>query len=312
MPLDPQVRAFLDYLIALNGPLLHTLSPEAGREVVAAMTPMLDDPQPVASVENRRIAGPAGEIPLRVYTPEGKGPFPVLVYFHGGGWVIGDLETHDDMCRRLTNGAGCVVVSVDYRLAPEHKFPAAVEDAYAATKWVAEHAGEINGDAGRLAIGGDSAGGNLTAVVTQLARDQKGPHLIFQLLIYPAMDFTATEMVSRLEYSQGYALITEDMDWFTDHYLNSREDYLNPLASPMLIKSFEDLPPALIITAEYDPLRDEGEEYGHKLQEAGVSVTISRYDGLIHGFFRMPKVMDKALEAVAEASQALRDAFSSQ
>ncbi len=204
-----------------------------------------------------------------------------------------------------------MVVSVDYRLAPEHKFPAAPEDCYAATKWVAEHAAEINGDASRLAIGGDSAGGNLTAVVGQMARDRGGPRLVFQLMIYPATNFTA-QTASIQENGDGYGLNVNDMDWFSKHYLNSEEDKLNPLASPALAKDLSNLPPALIITAEYDPLRDEGEEYGRLLQAAGVPTTISRYDGVIHGFFGMADIVDKARTAIDEASQALRTAFAVQ
>ncbi len=293
-------------------PPLSTMAPEVIRQAIAMqLEATAEEKEPVAKVEDRTIPGLAGEIPVRIYTPEGSGPFPVLVFFHGGGWVICNLDTHDGSCRNLAKGAGCVVVSVDYRLAPEHKFPAAVEDCYAATKWVAEHAAEINGDPGRIAIGGDSAGGNLTAVVAQLARDQGGPRLVFQLMIYPATQFGA-QTTSMKENSEGYFLTKADMDWFEGHYLNSKEDRLNPLASPMLAKDLSGLPPALIITAEYDPLRDEGEQYGQKLREAGVLVTISRYDGMIHGFFGMTGIIDKAHDAVAEASQALRKAFAKQ
>jgi acetyl esterase len=311
MPVDPQVQAYLDQIAALMPPL-STMAPEVIRQAIAMqLEATAEEKEPVAKVEDRTIPGLAGEIPVRIYTPEGSGPFPVLVFFHGGGWVICNLDTHDGSCRNLAKGAGCVVVSVDYRLAPEHKFPAAVEDCYAATKWVAEHAAEINGDPGRIAIGGDSAGGNLTAVVAQLARDQGGPRLVFQLMIYPATQFGA-QTTSMKENSEGYFLTKADMDWFEGHYLNSKEDRLNPLASPMLAKDLSGLPPALIITAEYDPLRDEGEQYGQKLREAGVLVTISRYDGMIHGFFGMTGIIDKAHDAVAEASQALRKAFAKQ
>lgn len=308
MPVDPQVQVYLDQMASLNMPPMSSMTPEVIRQAIAAQTALYEPTEEVARVENRAIPGPAGEIPVRIYTPQGEGPFPALVFFHGGGWVICTLDTHDGQCRSLVNGAGCVVVSVDYRLAPEHKFPAAPEDCYAATKWVAEHAAEINGDASRLAIGGDSAGGNLTAVVAQMARDQGGPRLVFQLMIYPATNFTA-QTISIQENGDGYGLTVEDMDWFSNHYLNNEEDRLNPLASPALAKDLSNLPPALIITAEYDPLRDEGEEYGRLLQAAGVPVTISRYDGVIHGFFGMAAILDKARAAIDEASQALRTAF---
>src|SRR5579885_966619 len=189
MPVDPQVQADLDQRAALMPPL-STMAPEVIRQAIAMqLEATAEEKEPVAKVEDRTIPGPAGEIPVRIYTPEGSGPFPVLVFFHGGGWVICNLDTHDGSCRNLAKGAGCVVVSVDYRLAPEHKFPAAVEDCYAATKWVAEHAASFNGDPSRVAVGGDSAGGNLTAVIAQLARDRGEPSLVFQLLIYPATNF---------------------------------------------------------------------------------------------------------------------------
>jgi len=308
MPLDSQVKAYLDQMAALNVPPLTAFQPHVFREMIAAQNANAPAGEPVAKVENRTIPGPAGEIPVRIYTPEGNGPFPVLVFFHGGGWVICTLDTHDGQCRSLANGAGCVVVSVDYRLAPEHKFPAAPEDCYAATCWVAEHAAELNGDASRLAIGGDSAGGNLTAVVAQMARDHNGPRLVFQLLIYPATDFTS-QAPSKTENADGYFLTVDDMNWFENHYLNSKADRLNPLASPLLASDLSNLPPALILTAEYDPLRDEGELYGQRLQEAGVSVTVRRYAGLIHGFFGNAAIVDAAARAVAETSQTLREAF---
>lgn len=308
MPLDPQTKAYLDQMEALNMPPLSALPPEMIRQGIALQYANEPVGEPVAKVENRTIPGPAGEIPVRIYTPEGDGPFPILVFFHGGGWVICTLDTHDAPCRSLANGAGCVVVSVDYRLAPEHKFPAAPEDCYAATLWVAEHAAELNGDATRIAVGGDSAGGNLTAVVAQMVRDQGGPRLTFQLLIYPATDFTA-QTLSKTENATGYFLTRDDMDWFEGHYLPSTEEKLNPMASPLLAQDLSNLPPALVITAEYDPLRDEGEQYGQRLQEAGVPVIVRRYDGLIHGFFNTASIIDKAREAVAESAQTLRTAF---
>nr|ADR31550.1 EST1 [uncultured microorganism] len=309
MPLDPQVQNLLDQMAALNAPPMSTLTPDLvrmGTKMQREAFPV--EPEPVAQVVNGAIPGPAGEIPIRIYTPAGSGPFPALVFFHGGGWVICDLDTHDSLCRSLCNGAGCVVVSVDYRLAPEHKFPAAPEDCYAATQWVAGHAAEINADPDSIAVGGDSAGGNLTAVVAQMARDQDGPALAFQLLIYPATDFTF-DGPSLRENAEGYFLTSDDMDWFTNHYLNSNADRTNPLASPMQADDLSELPPALVITAEYDPLRDEGESYGKQLQEAGVPVTISRYDGMIHGFLSLEPMTDKGQQARAECAQALRAAF---
>jgi len=306
MPLDPQAQAYFDQMAALNMPALHTLTPEIIRQGTRMQLSLLGEPEPVAHVENRAIPGPAGEIPIRIYRPDDSGPLPVLVFFHGGGWVICDLDTHDPICRSLTNQARCMVVSVGYRLAPEHKFPAAPEDCYAAAQWVAQHAAELNGDPARIALGGDSAGGNLTAVVAQMARDRDGPPLIFQLMIYPATNFKA-KTASKASNAQGYVLTYEDMLWFTNHYLKSEEDKQNPLASPMLAANLRGLPPALIVTAEYDPLRDEGEQYGERLKEAGVPVTISRYNGMTHGFLSMP--FDQGKKAMAEMSAALRAAF---
>ncbi|OUM90734.1 MAG: lipase [Bacillus thermozeamaize] len=308
MPVHPQAQMVLDQLKNSGMPSLHTLSPEAARAAYAMMRTRPENLEPVAKVEDRQIPGPAGSIPARFYYPEGSGPFPVLVYFHGGGWVIGSPDTHDAPCRKIANAAGCIVVSVDYRLAPEHKFPAAVEDAYAATCWVAEHAQEFNGDPERIAVGGDSAGGNLAAVVALMARDQGGLELRFQALIYPATDF-AMNTRSHQENGSGYFLTREMMYWFRDHYLRTEEDKTNPLASPALAGDFRNLPPALVITAEYDPLRDEGEAYAELLRQAGVPVTCSCYDGMIHGFFSMIGVIDASEEAIRELADALRKAW---
>ncbi len=308
MPLDPQVQLLLDQLAALNAPVLSMMTPDEVRTQMREERAFFGEPEPIAQSENRTIPGPQGEIPVRIYTPEGSGIFPLLVFFHGGGWVIGDLDTHDGLCRSLANRAGCVVVSVDYRLAPEHTFPAAPEDCYAATKWVAEHAALLQGDAARIAVGGDSAGGNLTAVISQMARDRGGPPLIFELMIYPATDFTMS-CPSIDENAEGYFLTKDDMIWFTNHYLNNEADKQNPLASPLFATNLQGLPPALIITAEYDPLRDEGERYGQRLKEAGVPVTIHRYDGAIHGFVSMAPLLDVGKRAIEECAQALRAAF---
>lgn len=311
MPIDPQMQAFLDQQAALGAPPLHKLTPEqirAGSRLQREQALRYYTPEQVAKIENRRIPAPTGEIPVRIYTPQGDGPFPLLVFFHGGGWVIGDLDSHDDLCRALTNAAGCVVFAVDYRLAPEHKFPAATEDCYAATEWAAAHTGELNADPSRIAVGGDSAGGNLAAVVTHIARDRGGPQLSFQMLIYPATDFGG-DYASRDENANGPVLDSESSGWFMNHYLNGEDDRTNPLASPMLASDFSNLPPALVITAEYDPLRDEGEAYAAKLKAAGVPVTVRRYDGLIHGFFSIGAGVDKVQQAMAETTASLRQTF---
>lgn len=310
MPLDAQVKVYLEQMAALGAPPLHTLTPQAVREATRQWVGMMGAPAPVGRVENRTIPGPAGEIPVRIYWPTGNddGPLPMLAFFHGGGWVLCDLDTHDAICRALTNGAGCVTISVDYRLAPEHTFPAAPEDCYAATVWAAAHATELHGDAARLAVGGDSAGGNLAAVVALMARERGGPALAFQMLIYPATDLRMNTP-SIAENGAGYGLDTAEMIWFGNHYVRDDADKLNPLASPMLAPELGGLPPALVVTAEYDPLRDEGERYGERLRAAGVPVTIRRYDGMIHGFASMLDIFDGGRRAVDDCAAALRAAF---
>ncbi|HEU5227638.1 MAG TPA: alpha/beta hydrolase [Ktedonobacteraceae bacterium] len=308
MPLQPHVQAYLEETKALNQPPTSAQTPEQVRQAIKAEIAEYGEPEAVARVENRTIPGPGGEIPIRIYTPQGSGPFPILVYFHGGGWVVCDLDTHDGICRSLANRAGCVVVAVDYRLAPEHKFPAAPEDCFAATKWVAENAAAINGDPTRIAIGGDSAGGNLTAVITQMARDQGGPAIIFQLMNCPCTDFSMTAP-SIERNGEGCGLDKADMIWFMNHYLNNESERKDPLASPLLAADLSGLPPALIITSEYDLLCDEGEAYGHRLKEAGVPVTISRYEGMIHGFIGSP--LDLEERGMNECAAALRAAFAS-
>ena len=308
MPLDPQAKALMNQIESANGPKLHTLEPAEARRLTGQMFRIPPErAEKVARVEDRKIPGPGGEIPIRVYTPEGTGPFPVLVFFHGGGWVICGLDSHDGPCRALTNKAGCVTVSVDYRLAPENKFPAGVEDCFAATRWVAEHAKELNADANRLAVGGDSAGGNFSAVVAQLARDAGGPRIAFQLLIYPATE-AELDTYSHKTFT-NYFLTRDDIVYFWNHYLRSAADRKDPRVAPALAKSFKGLPPALIITAEFDPLRDEGESYGEKLRAAGVPVTVTRYEGMIHGFVSMYDVLDKGKLALEESAQALRKAL---
>jgi acetyl esterase/lipase len=306
MPLDPQAQAFLAQFPpmpdfeAIPLPLLRQ-----GFEQ-SALSP--GEPEAVAHVENLRLPGPDGEIPVRLYRPDSKSALPGLVYFHGGGFVLCNLESHDGVCRSLANAAGCAVVSVDYRLAPEHRFPAAPEDCYAATRFVAERGRELGIDAARIAVGGDSAGGNLTAVVSQMARDRRGPRLRFQLLVYPVTD-ASFDTPSYRENAEGYFLTTNMMKWFWGKYLADPGDAANPYASPLRAKDLTGLPPGLCITAEFDPLRDEGEAYAARLRQAGVEVTATRYDGMFHGFFGMGALLDKGKKAVAQAADALKKAL---
>ncbi len=311
MNVDPQMKALLDFLNA-QGPLfLRAETPEQARAKMQAL--MENRPTPVAEVyrvEDRTITGPAGNtIPIRIYTPEARTPLGVLVFFHGGGWVLGDLESHDGLCRDLTNGAGCVVVSVGYRLAPEHKFPAAPEDCFAAARWVAENAASLGGDPARLAVGGDSAGGNLAAAVALMARDRGGPQLRLQLLLYPCID-AADDTPSHKEFAQdGFILSKADMDWFWGHYLSSEADRRNAYACPSRAPSLAGLPPALVLTASLDPLRDEGERYASQLRLAGVPVTCTRYDGVTHGFVSFAAALEQGKKGLAQATEALRTAF---
>jgi acetyl esterase len=306
--LDPQMRAVLDQAAAAGGKPFHQMTPGEARQAIDTMfAAFRGTPVEVGEAVDRRIAGPAGEIPLRIYTPPGAGPFGALVYFHGGGWVIGNIETHDASCRQLTAGAGCVTISVDYRLAPEHKFPAGPEDCYAATKWAADNARSLNIDQGRLAVGGDSAGGNLAAAVALMARARGGPRLAFQLLIYPATD-CADDTPSQHEFaedSRDYILSRADMEWFWGYYLGPN-DKRNPIACPALATNFANLPRAFVLTAEVDPLRDEGEAYAEALRKAGVIVRLKRYDGVCHGFFSMASMIDKGRQAVADSCAELR------
>ncbi|MEK6302867.1 MAG: alpha/beta hydrolase [Acidobacteriota bacterium] len=309
MPLDPQAKALLELMAASGAPPLGAGSVADARQGIAAFAQLGGEPEPVAHIEDRQIPSPDQAIPVRIYTPEGRGPFPVLVYFHGGGWVLCNLDTHDPLCRSLANAAECVVVSVDYRLAPEHKFPAAAEDCYAATQWVMNNAASINGDAHRVAIGGDSAGGNLSAVVALMARDRGAQAPVFQLLIYPATEHYLADYPSSRENADGYFLTRDDMEWFWNHYLNNEAETDNPYASPLRAASLIGLPAALVITAEFDPLRDEGEFYAARLQESGVATRLVRYDGMIHGFLSMAGVLAQGREGIGLAAGGLRSAF---
>jgi acetyl esterase len=310
MPVHPQVQALIDAL-GLNAlPGLETLTPPAARERFQVMAELRrkSGVEAIHEVHDVQITGPAGPLPLRIYTPPVQKPAPALVFYHGGGWVIGDLESHDHVCRSLANGAQCVVAAVDYRLAPEAKFPAAVDDCFAATRWVADHSAELGIDPLRIAVGGDSAGGNLAAVVARLARDRGGPALMYQLLVYPVTDLRMSS-ASYVENADGPLLTKAAMAWFIDQYAHSDADRTDPLASPLLTPDLAGLPPALVLTAECDPLRDEGEAYGKRLMEAGVPAEVKRYAGMPHGFFSFGTAFDGSKEAMADALLRLRSAF---
>ena len=310
MALDPQVKAILDQMAEAGGPKLSEMDPPAARDVFREMSTAFDSADvPVGGVEDRKIPGPGGDISVRIYTPVAAGgsPLAALVYYHGGGWVVGDITSHDATCRTLSQASGCKVISVDYRLAPEAKFPAAADDAYAALVWVEKNAMEIGVDPNRIAVGGDSAGGNLAAVVSLMARDKNGPHIAFQLLIYPVTQI-GIESASRKELATGYFLETETMKWFEDQYVD-RVDADNPYASPLKADSLSGLPPAYVITAGFDPLKDEGKAYADGLRAAGVDVQYVNYDGMIHGFIALTALVENAANAVAETGAALKKAL---
>jgi len=306
MALHPQCRTFLDQLAAMGGKPLHELTPDEARG--RAMPPELGgDEQPVHSVADRKIPGDGGLLGVRVYRPSAAAALPGLVYFHGGGFVLGGLDMNDRPCRALANQSGCVVISVDYRLAPEHPFPAAADDAYAATSFVAENAASFGVDRARVAVAGDSAGGNLAAVVALRARDSGGPALAFQLLVYPLVDFT-DESPSMRDFADGHFLTAAGLHWFAGHYLPPSVDRRQPWVSP-LHTNLKGLPPALVMTAECDPLRDQGETFAKRLQDAGVPAELKRYDGMFHPFFSLPGAIDGGKAAIADAAAALRKAL---
>jgi len=256
-------------------------------------------------VEDRVFSGPEGDVPVRIYWPDAEGPRPLLVWYHGGGWVIGNLDGADYGCRIMTNAASAVIVSVDYRLAPEAKFPSAPEECYAALQWAVANAAELGADPTRVAVGGDSAGGNLAAVVSLMARDRSGPKIGLQLLIYPVTDYDF-ETQSYTDNGEGYLLTKDSMVWFWGHYVHTPEDARHPHASPLQAEDLSGLPAALVVTAEFDPLRDEGEAYAKRLSESGVKVTAKRFDGQIHGFFANPAI-DDGHEAALMAAAAIKE-----
>ncbi|HXG20258.1 MAG TPA: alpha/beta hydrolase fold domain-containing protein [Methylomirabilota bacterium] len=307
MPLHPQVKAALDAMTAA-GPPLHRLTPQEARKAIEAMRATRGEPERVAKIENVTFRGPGGPLPARIYIPDGRGPFPVLLYFHGGGWVVGSIETVDASCRSLANQAGCIVISADYRLAPEHKFPAAAEDAYAAAQWTALNIASFYGDPARLAVGGESAGANLAAVAAIMAQERGTPSFVLQLLLYPALNY-AFDTPSCKENAEGYFLTTEMMQWFWKQYLTTDADGENPYASPLRVKRLQGMAPAAIFTAEFDPLRDDGAAYAAKLREAGIPVTYKCQEGLIHGYMGMASAVEPAKKARDEAAAALRAAF---
>ncbi len=305
--LDAEARSLLDLMdraVQSGRPRLHTLPHREGRLAVDRMSEDSEaEPPQVAETIDGALSGPAGAIAFRRYRPLGAldGPLPTLVYYHGGGWVIGNIETHDSTCRRLANRSRCQVISIDYRLAPEHPFPAPVEDSLAAFRLIRDHALAFGVDATRIAVGGDSAGGNIAAVICQACRDAGEPGPAFQMLIYPATD-ARRQTTSHREFAEGYFLDKALIDWFWQAYMPAGGDLTDLRLSPLLAHDFSGLPPAFVLTAGYDPLRDEGRAYAARLIDAGVKTTYVNYPGTIHGFFSMTRFLQQGLKANDEAA----------
>jgi acetyl esterase len=308
--LHPQIVQVLDAMAKAELRPIEDMTPaEARAQMEATARARKAEPLPVARVEERMIPGPAGEIRLRLYWPNAPAPAPAIVYYHGGGHVIGSLDTHDLVARNLCAGVDAVVASVDYRMGPEHKFPAAVEDCVAALSWVHANAASLGIDPGRVGVHGDSAGANLAAVVALTARDAGGPKLRLQSLVYPVGDYTLSG-ASYNKYAQGYGVLTRDaMAWFARHYLRSPADAEDWRASPIKAASHEGVAPAVVVVAEFDVLHDDGEAYAEALRRAGVPVEYREYPGMIHGFLGMVPVVDDAMNAQRQVWAAFRRAF---
>ncbi len=312
MKLDDDAQAFLDLLKKLNRPALNSLPPLEGREMFrrGRLATQPDLPH-VDRVKDFDVPGPNGPIPVRFYRGAGTadaGPIPVHVYYHGGGWVLGDLDTHDWVCRKIANAAQCAVLSVDYRMAPEHVFPAAFDDSLAALRWTVDNASLLKIDPSRVTVGGDSAGGNLAAAVSIAARDSGSPRIKAQILVYPAVDLSMSgDYYGR--FTKDLLLVDDTMRWFIDLYVPIKEQRKDWRASPLLAASHKDLPPALVVLAGFDPLCAEGEAYAEKLKAAGVPVTVTRYPGQLHGFLSNGKLMPKANDAIEDIAKALKECY---
>ena len=313
MKLDPQIEYILGLVAKSPYPEFHTVSPEEARGIFEDTAPALSiRPEDVFRTEDRWIEGVEGDIPIRIYTPRepiAGEALPILVFYHGGGFVIGSLDSYDSLCRALANRAECIVVSVDYRLAPEHKFPAAVDDALEAYQWVADHAHELDGDVTRMAIAGDSAGGNVTAVTAIGIRDEGDVAPLLQVLIYPVLDGTP-ERPSHHKFAEGRLLTRGNILWFYAHYMNDPVDAKDPRFSPILAEDLSGLAPALVIVAGHDPLRDEGLAYAERLKSAGVKVELSNYEGMVHGFLSFADAVDQGKAGIEQVAGALHKAFS--
>jgi len=309
--LDPRVAVYLKLTgAAEKGREQLEIPVEESRKRLAEKAASVSGtPVEMASVQDMKARAGGLTVPVRVYTPKGQGPFPVVVFYHGGGWVQGSVDTHDSLCRIIAKKSGAIVVSVEYRLAPEYTYPAAANDAYAALRWVANNAASFNGDPKRIAVAGDSAGGNLAAVVSLMARDRGGPDIDYQVLIYPGVNSASLDTSSYDSFGRGYMLDKAGVERFINLYLPDKSDRSEPYASPLLAKSHAGLPPALVITAGFDVLRDEGEAYVQKLKEDGVDARYIRYDGVVHGFVSADKLLPQARDVTDKIGETLRQEF---
>jgi len=308
MPIDPQVRGLLDAMEAQGAPDISQLSVSQARDMANSFREMQGDLVQVASVGDRTVPGPDGSLPVRIYRPHGT-PRGALVYFHGGGWVIGNIEVVDAPCRALAEATGCVVVSAQYRLAPESAYPAAAEDCYAVVQWVADHLEELGTEAAGVVVAGDSAGGNLAAVVSLMARDRGGPAIAFQALVYPVTDLADMETESYRANGEGYLLTAAAMRWFRDHYVPDESRRTEPYASPVHAEDLSGLPPAFIAVMEFDPLHDDGQKYAELLRKAGTEATVHRYEGQIHGLFWLGGVCGRFGGLVEDLAKEVRAAL---
>lgn len=309
MPLHPEAAAFLEQISRQKSPRIETLPIDITRRAALVGTQASDSPPDLARTQDLNLKRPDGtDLLVRVYCPRAVEPLPICLYFHGGGWVLNSIETHDDLVRRLAAESGCLFVNIEYRLAPEHKYPAAIDDSWLALNWVHDHAQKLGGDPNQIAVAGDSAGGNLAAALCLMSRDRKGPEIGFQALIYPITDCDF-DRPSYRENAEGYFLTRREMIWFWNHYVSSPEQMKEPYASPLRASSLRNLPPALILTAEFDPLRDEGEAYADALRAAGVDVEMLRFDGMIHAFVRRVQQFSGARAAIQKIADRLRAVF---
>ena len=310
MPLGPQAGALLSQMSEAGVPPAEAMTPAEGRVAARAYADLGGEPEEVASVEHRFVPGPTADLPVRIYRPSGAGdgPLAALLYFHGSGWVIINIEVCDSTSRAMANRTGCVVVAVNYQKAPEHKFPVPFDDCYAATAWLFDNAAELGIDPARIGVSGDSAGGNLAAAVALKARDENGPKIAYQVLVYPAVCY-GWDSPSAIENAEGYLLQRASMEYFWTHYVRSPTDGVHPYCSPLLAVDHAGLPPAFIVTAGFDPLRDDGMMYADKLREAGVPVKLHNYEGMIHGFMWMSGIIDQAKVLLDEIGEEVRAAL---